>query len=64
MFVLQKKHPRPNLLRAVSNLKLFVELLWDFLNSQGFHSRISTVPCGFLLVFGNNRGFFVKTLGF
>ena len=60
MFALQKKHLWPNLLRAVSNLKLFVELLWDFLSSACFHSRISTLPGCFLLVFGNKRRIFAK----
>jgi len=46
------------------NLKLFVELLWDFLSSACFHSRISTFPRGFLLVFGNKRGFFAKKVPF
>ena len=59
MFDLQK-HFQPDFLRAVSNLKLFVELLWNFLNSNRFHSRISTVLQDFLLVFGNKRGFLIE----
>ena len=44
----------------MSNLKLFVELLWDFLSSACFHSRISTLQQRFLLVFGNKRRIFAK----
>ena len=48
----------------MSNLKLFVELLWYFLSSACFHSRISTLLQCFLLVFGNKRRIFAKIAPF